>query len=218
MGLVACAATMYIAGQYETHIPTYYYAMIYLVVSLASQALGLGGGGGPKPGADAPTLSPGDLRYVQTKGAEAAPGTLNKVVVIEQWATWCGPCVHMVPHLNSIYNAHKDNPAFQLVGVTSESDPKLIQDFILKHSMEYSVALDTKGVVGTGYPCSGIPNATIVGKDGKVFWNGHPGSMDAKLKEALAAPDVSNGASTKPSGGSTSKSSAAAAKDVKKTE
>ena len=76
-----------------------------------------------------------------------------------------------------------------------------------------------KNLGDKGYPCTGIPNATIVGKDGKVFWNGHPGGMDAKLKEALSAPNATI-QSTRPSGDSTSKSSAASSKDQqqKKTD
>ena len=216
IGLVACATTMLVSGQMEISVPTYIYPIIYLVSSLLSNLLG---GGGPKAGTDAAPLATGDLTYLQTKGDEARPGTLNKVVVIERWATWCGPCVQMVPHLNRIYEENKDNKHFQLVGVTSETDVAAIQSFIATHKMGYSVALDTKGSVDKGYPCQGIPNATIVGKDGKVFWNGHPGGMDVKLKEALSAPNWDQNAtiqSTRPSGDSTSKSSAASSKDQQK--
>ena len=208
IGILACGILMFTSKQMELEIPTYAYAIIYLLSSIVSQ---MTGSSGPEVGKTAPPLQPGDLTYLQTKGNEARPGTLGKVVVVEQWATWCPPCVAMVPHLNKIYNQYKGNEDFQLVGVTNETDESKIKAFITEHKMEYSVALDTKQAVSRGYPTSGIPNATIVGKDGNVFWCGHPGSMDAKLAEALAVTLTS-----RPSGSSTSKTSASSAKDIKK--
>jgi hypothetical protein len=55
-----------------------------------------------------------------------------------------------------------------------------------KHGMEYPVAIDTKGVVSRGYPSNGIPNATVVGSNGKVLWKGHPMSMDKHLEAAVS--------------------------------
>ena len=54
-----------------------------------------------------------------------------------------------------------------------------------KHNMKYPVAIDTKGVVSRGYPSNGIPNASVIGKNGKVFWKGHPMSMDNHLEAAV---------------------------------
>ena len=203
--LVVNAATIIISNQLEYKVPRFGYYIIYTVCFILSTIFGANG---PKVGKEAPPLAPGDLKYLQKKGDEARPGTKGKVVVIERWATWCGPCVRMVPHLNEIYKANKKNPNFQLVGVTNETDENLIKSFIEKHKMEYSVAIDAKGAVEKGYPCSGIPNATIVGKDGKVFWSGHPAQMDDPLKAALSA-------SSKPSGVDVTTRSAAGAKDAK---
>ena len=58
------------------------------------------------------------------------------------------------------------------MGVTNETDEAKIMAFIEKHGMIYPVALDTKGTCARDYPSSGIPNATIVGCDGRIFWNG----------------------------------------------
>ena len=212
LGLIACAGTMFVASQLQIEVSTWIYPIIYLIASLISQLMG---GGGPPVGTPAPPLNDGAIKYLQVKGkgGEARPGTQGKVVVVEQWATWCGPCVHMVPHLNEIYEKYKEDPDFQLVGVTNETDESLINGFIEKHSMQYSVAIDANGVVSKGYPTQGIPNATIIGKDGCVFWNGHPSGMDKKLQEALSKTTATK--SSKPSGKSTSKTSASNAKDTK---
>jgi thiol-disulfide isomerase/thioredoxin len=119
--------------------------------------------------------------YVQKDFARATPGIIGKVVVIEKWATWCPPCVKSVPHLNGIYNKYKENSEFQLVAITEENDRPLIESFIRQHNMCYPVAIDTTGTIARDYPSMGIPNATIIGKDGLIFWNGHPMSIDEPL-------------------------------------
>jgi thiol-disulfide isomerase/thioredoxin len=214
MGILTCGGTMLISRQYDIPLPSYAYPLIYLIASLLSQFFG--GSGGPEVGKKAPQLATDDLKYLQQKGEIASPGTLGKVVVVERWATWCGPCVHMIPHLNKIYEQYKDRSDFQLVGVTDETDVGKVQAFMKKHNMQYSVAIDVKSKVSSGYPSAGIPNATIVGKDGNVFWNGHPGGMDTKLAEALSQTSPTH-STKRPSGDSTSKASAATSKDSTRT-
>ena len=86
-----------------------------------------------------------------------------------------------------------------------------------KHNMKYPVALDTKGVVSRGYPSNGIPNASVIGKDGKVFWKGHPMSMDKHLEAAVnssvAAEAAESGKKREPT--VESRAGASAARDKK---
>jgi thiol-disulfide isomerase/thioredoxin len=131
------------------------------------------------------------IKYVQETKQIATPGMLGKVVIIEKWATWCPPCVQTIPHLNDIYMKYCDREDFQLVAITCESDVRMVRSFMIKYDMKYPVALDTVGLVSASYPSLGIPNATIVGKDGLVFWNGHPSMMDDYLEQALKMPSPS---------------------------
>ena len=138
--------------------------------------------GGVAKGSPASEL---DESVLMMQGERPAPGTPGKVIVIERWATWCPPCVATIPHLNELHAKYGGRPDFEIVGVTDEQDQTKIRAFMQQHGMAYPVAIDTQGVVARGYPSMGIPNATVVGKNGRVYWNGHPMGMDGPLQEAL---------------------------------
>ena len=182
-GILACGGVMLAAHFGGVQLPAWGPVLVYLAVSLLSQAFG--GTGGASKGQPAKPLDD-TVSYLQGADRRAQPGTPGKVVVIERWATWCPPCVRSIPHLNGVYNKYKSRSDFQLVGVTDENDPPKIKAFMAKHGMQYPVAIDTRGCVASAYPSNGIPNATIVGRDGNVWWNGHPMSMDAPLAECIA--------------------------------
>lgn len=160
-------------------------ALFGVVKVLPSFIFGSGGGGGASVGK---TAHPLDESVKMLQGQRPAPGTAEgqgSVIVIERWATWCPPCVSSIPHLNKLYQKYKDRDV-QFIGVTSETgvDSKL-REFMAQHKMAYPVGVDTAGVVAEHYPSRGIPNATVVGKNGKVYWTGHPMSMDQPLQEAV---------------------------------
>ena len=182
-----------------TTVLLYVAAVVYMKGAISFLTLGaifcllkvvpsfLGRGGGASVGQPAQPL---DESVKMLQGHRPSPGTAEgqgSVIVIERWATWCPPCVSSIPHLNKLYQKYsqqKDDVHF--IGVTSETgvEPQL-REFMAKHKMAYPVGVDTAGVVAAGYPSSGIPNATIVGRNGKVYWTGHPMSMDAPLQEAV---------------------------------
>lgn len=179
---LAVFGTLLIGKVTGVEVPMWALALVGLGVTFLSQKFA-SGGSGATIGTKASVL---DESVVFLQGGKATPGVAGKVVVIERWATWCPPCVASVPHLNALYTKYKGRDDFQLVGVTNETDEAKIMAFIEKHGMIYPVALDTKGTCARDYPSSGIPNATIVGCDGRIFWNGHPMKMDAPLEKALS--------------------------------
>ena len=142
---------------------------------------------GPKleVGTTAPKLEA--LTMVQGS-ADATALALGKVTVVEFWATWCPPCKTAIPHLNEMYKSLKGQ-GVEFVGVTAEDEGK-VRAFIaeLGDKFTYPVALDPTRAVSNAYPSTGIPNAYVVGKDGKVAWSGHPmGGLQGAIDKALAA-------------------------------
>jgi len=178
---MAVLGTILIGKVAGVEVPGWALAVIGVGLNVLLYVKG-GGGAGAKIGTIASALD-GSVVFLQ--GERATPGIPGKVVVIERWATWCPPCVASVPHLNALYAKYKERNDFQIVGVTGETDESKITAFIEKHKMAYPVALDTKGTCARDYPSSGIPNATIIGRDRRIFWNGHPMKMDAPLEKAL---------------------------------
>ena len=120
----------------------------------------------PKKGTPAPPL-----RFTQL--LQAPPGALanwvalrGKVVVLEFWATWCGPCVASLPHFNQLA-ASLDPAKFQFISVDDE-DPKVVQEFLTKRKMAGWVGIDTTGEVLKRFGVQWRPASIIVDTDGRI--------------------------------------------------
>lgn len=118
----------------------------------------------------------------------------NNIYVIEFWATWCGPCKVMIPHLTEIQKKYK-NKGLTVIGVSTPSGypydetAEKVNAFVKKmgDQMDYTVAFDTQGSANRGYMnafgAQGIPHAFIIDRDGKIAWQGHPAEdMDTILE------------------------------------
>ena len=132
-------------------------------------------------------------------GKEIALGDLkNKVVVLDFWATWCGPCKASFPGMQTAVNKYKDNDnvVFLFVDTRERGTPeemlKNAQDFITKNNYTFNVVLDTKAKdydsdfkVVSDYKVNGIPTKIIIGTDGNIKFKsvGYNGSPDKLVKE-----------------------------------
>ena len=131
----------------------------------------------------------GKLEWVQGTAPTAwEPG---KVYILECWATWCGPCLAAIPHVDELYDKYKEK-GLRVIGVNVWEDGKDKVETFVKgkgDGMSYPVAYTGKGGVfetdwlkpaGVG----GIPHAFVV-KDGKVLVGTHPMQLSEKVIEAL---------------------------------
>lgn len=125
----------------------------------------------------------------------------GKPYVVEFWATWCGPCVQSIPHINELSKKYKDQ-GLTVIGVDIlENDPPKVEAFLqkMKADMSYTVARDLLAADDergeTGFMLKswmeaagqqGIPTAFIVDRAGQIAWIGHPMEMDEPLAAVLA--------------------------------
>lgn len=115
----------------------------------------------------------------------------KQVVVVEFWATWCGPCRTSIPHLTEMAKKFASKDVL-FVGVSDEP-LKTVKPFVDKmgDKMDYTVAVDrdrltSKGYMGA-YKMNGIPHAFIVDKESRVVWHGHPmAGLDKALERIVA--------------------------------
>jgi thiol-disulfide isomerase/thioredoxin len=123
------------------------------------------------------------------------PTDLNgRVYVLEFWATWCGPCVQSIPHMIELADKYKDKAVpFIALSVDSSSEP--VKKMVKSKGINYYVGMDNG--LSKKYPVRGIPSAFIIGRSGRVVWQGHPMKSDFEIAivNALnATPPAGSGA------------------------
>jgi len=119
-------------------------------------------------------------------GASAAWSALRgKVVILEFWATWCGPCVAEIPHMNELAAA-LDPAKFQFISVDDEA-PKVVEAFLAKRKMAGWIGIDTTGSVFDWYGVTARPTTIIVDSKGRIVAVTDPEKVAAAELVAVAA-------------------------------
>jgi len=98
------------------------------------------------------------------------PNTKGKFVLIDFWATWCGPCRAYIPALNEIQKKYSDQ--LVIIGVSDEPAEKV--EAFNNPKIEYFEAIDTKAKVKSALEVTGIPHAILIDPKGIVRWEGFP--------------------------------------------
>jgi peroxiredoxin/outer membrane lipoprotein-sorting protein len=147
---------------------------------------GADGGGGEKSplvGSEAPDFT--------LDAMDGKPVTLSdmkgSVVVLDFWATWCGPCVMAMPHLDKVYKDMKED-GLKVYAVNLREGPEKVKNFMETKGLSLPVLYDKEGEVAKQYGVQGIPTQVIIGKDGTVkkVIVGYDPNGDETLRALLA--------------------------------
>ncbi len=115
----------------------------------------------------------------------------GKVVMIDWWATWCGPCVAELPHVKEIYKKYKDQ-GFEIIGISLDNPEdkgglKALKDFVAKNDMPWPHYYQGNGwdsTFSSGWGIMSIPNVFLVDKDG-ILREIEVANLEESLKKLL---------------------------------
>jgi thiol-disulfide isomerase/thioredoxin len=109
----------------------------------------------------------------------------GRVVVLDFWATWCGPCRTVMPMLERLHQA-RHGDGLSVVGISNES-AQPIRSFLAARPVTYTVGRDIGGTLRR-YGVRGLPTLVVIGRDGKVR-GVHSGVDPATLREVASLID-----------------------------
>jgi thiol-disulfide isomerase/thioredoxin len=108
----------------------------------------------------------------------------GKVVLLNFWATWCGPCRAEIPDLVALQNKYRDR--LLIIGISEDEGPvDVVRQFAAQYKVNYPVAMTTPDVEKLFPGISALPTTFILDKDGKVAQK-HVGLLNARDTEATA--------------------------------
>ena len=130
-------------------------AMLALVMTGAAFAADAGG---PAPAFTLATLTGQSGTLSQYKG---------QVVMVNFWATWCGPCQQEMPLLDQMYKKYK--PAgFTLIGVNVDKEANPVKDLLARKPVSFPVMLDPANQVSKAYHVDEMPSSVIIDRKGEI--------------------------------------------------
>jgi thiol-disulfide isomerase/thioredoxin len=91
----------------------------------------------------------------------------GKIVVLDFWATWCGPCIQSIPKNNEIAKEYADDGVV-LIGVCHKDGGEKMVETIRSKKIEYPCVLDAKGEANAAFKVDGYPDYVIIDREGRV--------------------------------------------------
>lgn len=128
--------------------------------------------GKPAPDFELEMLSGGKFKLSECKG---------QIVVLDFWATWCGPCMQTMPLVEKAMEEF-DSKQVRLVAVNLEEPAKNVRAVLDRHGFKVQVALDEDGVAARKYEANAIPQTVIIDREGKIhrlYVGGGPEMVEA---------------------------------------
>jgi|TARA_E500000331_G_scaffold346288_1_gene384990 thiol-disulfide isomerase/thioredoxin len=129
------------------------------------------------------------MKFTALDGREVDLSMMKgKVVLIDFWATWCGPCVREIPSVKKTYE-ELHSKGFEIIGISMDSDKGKLEDFLAKNDMSWPQFFDGKGwktSLAQEHGISSIPAMWLVDKEGNLVDQNARSDLEEKVQKYLA--------------------------------
>lgn len=94
----------------------------------------------------------------------------GKVIYLDFWASWCGPCRESFPWMNEMRDKYA-NQGLEIIAVTLDQDKDLARRFAEEFKAEFTIGFDVEGTVADQFGVRGLPSSVIIDRDGNLVEN-----------------------------------------------
>ena len=140
-------------------------------------------------GAAPPTLAPA-FNLPTAAGTVSLDSLRGKVVYVDFWASWCGPCRQSFPWMKSLHDRYAGK-GLVIVAINLDKDRKAAEDFLSKYPAPFVVAFDPSGKTAKAFKVRGMPTSYIVGPTGAIlsarsgFDPKHTAMIESQIQQAF---------------------------------
>ena len=119
---------------------------------------------------------------VTVDGTPFSMSSEGDIILINFFATWCGPCLVELPHIEKIWLENKQNPKFKLLAIGREESVDTLLQFREKHGFTFPICADPDKTIFSLFAKESIPRTLIVASDGRIVYS-KMGFMEEDLSE-----------------------------------
>jgi thiol-disulfide isomerase/thioredoxin len=121
----------------------------------------------------------------------------GKVVYVDFWASWCGPCVQSFPFMNTLEHEFKDK-GLQILAINMDENPNDAQLFLKEHPAKFTVVADNGQKCAKAFDVKAMPSSYIIDRHGVIhhthlgFRSGETEQLQTLIKQLLSETPVSH--------------------------